>query len=122
MSENEKMFKYKPDAVKGQSGSEAVLQKTVAKFLDMQRHLWNHSPNGGNRSAREAASFKKQGVKAGWPDILIVDLMLVVELKVVYHKPTDEQLAHLHKFRVYGWQAWWVNSFDEFLDLYNSVL
>ena len=122
MTENQKQFKYKPDAIKGQSGGERRLHEAVAKRLDLGGHLWNHSPNGGTRSEREGASFKKQGVKAGWPDILIVDLMLVVELKTGYNKPTDEQLVYLHRFRDAGWQAWWVNSLDEFLDLYKRFI
>lgn len=30
-----------------------------------------HTPNGGKRNPSEAARFKKQGVKAGYPDIAI---------------------------------------------------
>ncbi|MDL2224661.1 VRR-NUC domain-containing protein [Eubacteriales bacterium OttesenSCG-928-M02] len=33
--------------------------------------LMYHIPNGGRRDAREAARFKAEGVKAGYPDICL---------------------------------------------------
>tara|TARA_R110000822_G_scaffold102495_5_gene228898 strand:- start:454 stop:912 length:459 start_codon:yes stop_codon:yes gene_type:complete len=40
-----------------------------------------HIPNGGKRGKREAALFKKMGVKPGVPDLQVVPLSLWVEMK-----------------------------------------
>ncbi len=45
----------------------------LAIWLDRNKILYTHIPNGGKRNAREAASFKRMGVKAGVPDYLIFD-------------------------------------------------
>ena len=34
--------------------------------------LLHHSPNGGKRNAREAARFKNMGVRAGFPDLILL--------------------------------------------------
>lgn len=34
--------------------------------------LVHHSPNGGKRSAREAARFKAMGTRAGWLDLVFI--------------------------------------------------
>ena len=31
----------------------------------------HHSPNGGKRNVKEAARFKREGVKAGFPDLIL---------------------------------------------------
>ena len=46
----------------------------LAIWLDRRQILYTHIPNGGLRNAREAASFKRMGVKAGVPDYLIFDV------------------------------------------------
>jgi len=48
-------------------------QITLARWIDRRRPelLWTHPPNGGLRRVRQAAAFKRMGVKAGVPDILI---------------------------------------------------
>lgn len=57
--------------------SEAEEQATLFHWARMQEKkypelaLMFHIPNGGLRSKSEAARFKKQGVKAGIPDICL---------------------------------------------------
>ena len=52
-------------------------QATLFSWADMQSYhypelkLMFHIPNGGKRSKSEAARFKKEGVKAGVPDIFL---------------------------------------------------
>lgn len=41
----------------------------IAKYPELE--LLHHIPNGGKRNAREAANLKKQGVKAGVPDMCL---------------------------------------------------
>lgn len=41
------------------------------KFLWEKDIRWFHSPNGGGRNPREGEKFKRMGVKAGVPDIIL---------------------------------------------------
>lgn len=62
-----------------------------------------HTPNGGARSATEAAIFKGQGVRKGWPDYTLYMPRswyhgLVLELKAPNGgKPDREQLEILQR-------------------------
>jgi hypothetical protein len=61
------------------------LQIAAANFLRYQypQLLWWHTPNGGKRKYSEAIRFKKAGVRAGVPDILLFweDQKGAIELK-----------------------------------------
>lgn len=90
-----------------------------------------HVPNGGKRNAREGAKFKRQGVLAGVPDILIVhpsrcetneDNVIerlfygfAVELKVKGGKLSQAQKDRLADFHLAGWKQKVVYSLDEFI-------
>lgn len=52
---------------------EDTLQMRVMSFIKVAypHVLAIHCPNGGKRNAREGARFKKMGVLAGTPDILL---------------------------------------------------
>jgi hypothetical protein len=52
-------------------GSEAGLQRAVAQYLDALGLLWCHPPMGGYRTLAVGAELKRQGAKAGVPDVLI---------------------------------------------------
>lgn len=64
-----------------------------------------HSPNGGKRNAREAARFKRMGVRAGYPDFSL-DIAhgryhgLRIELKP----------PRPHKSKVSDSQKWWIET------------
>lgn len=58
--------------------------------------LLYHIPNGGKRTKSEAARFKRQGVKAGVPDLCLPVARhgyhsLYIELKAGGNKPTARQ-------------------------------
>ena len=53
--------------------SEAKEQEQLVKWLDAKGVTYFAVPNGGLRTKATAASLKRQGVKAGVPDILVVD-------------------------------------------------
>jgi hypothetical protein len=67
-------------------------------------------PNGGYRHPATASMLKAEGVKAGYPDIL-VDVArgpwhgLRIELKVKPNKPTPEQGAWIERLRAQGYRA-----------------
>jgi hypothetical protein len=53
--------------------SEAQEQEQLVKWLDAKGVTYFAVPNGGLRTLRTAAGLKRQGVKAGVPDMLIID-------------------------------------------------
>lgn len=50
---------------------ESAEQEALAQALDKAGLLWSATANGGRRDKRTAAGLKRQGVKAGLPDVLI---------------------------------------------------
>lgn len=81
-----------------ESGAQEALFDWIAlqkgKYPELQ--LAFHVPNGGKRNAAEAAHLKRQGVKAGVPDIMLPVARcgyhgLFIELKVGKNKPTENQ-------------------------------
>ena len=67
-----------------------------------------HIPNGGSRNKIEAHNLKKQGVKAGVPDICLPVPRgkyhgLYIELKYGKNKPTAAQLCWLNNLNMQGY-------------------
>lgn len=63
--------------------------------------LLHHIPNGGSRNKKEAANLKRQGVKAGVPDLHLPVPRgkyhsLYIEMKVEPNKPTKEQVKWIN--------------------------
>ena len=74
--------------------------------LDMLYHI----PNGGSRNGKEAANLKRQGVKAGVPDLCLPVARgsyhgLYIELKYSKNKPTELQEGWLTRLRQQGYVA-----------------
>lgn len=51
--------------------SEADEQRAVIEYCDWRRIPVFHIPNGGSRHPGEAANLKRQGVRAGVPDLCV---------------------------------------------------
>ena len=49
--------------------SEAQEQEVIIQWADLHGLPLFHIPNGGKRNAAEAAHLKRQGVRAGVPDL-----------------------------------------------------
>jgi hypothetical protein len=99
-------------------GSEDNFQKAVARYLDAKGVLWFHCPNGGHRNVAEAAKLKAMGVKAGIPDILILEPRkfcygFAIELKVGKNKCTDSQKEMQRHFIAANWHVLVSYSLDE---------
>lgn len=65
-------------------------------------------PNGGRRNKAEAAHLKRQGVKAGVPDLCLSIPRgkyhgLYIEMKVDNNKPTEKQEHWLRNLSYYGY-------------------
>jgi hypothetical protein len=108
-------------------GKESDFQETVARFLDSLEVAWNHCPNGGNRNSREGASLKRQGVKAGFPDISIFEPRgsfhgLFIELKRDGEKPRANQLIWLNDLYSKGYQTAVTDSMEELIEIVNTYL
>ena len=70
--------------------------------------LMFHIPNGGSRNKLEAANLKKQGVKAGVPDLFLPVSRggyhgLFIELKYDKNKPTEKQTEWLKNLNEQGY-------------------
>lgn len=70
--------------------------------------LLHHIPNGGSRNVIEAANLKRQGVKAGVPDICLPvpssgNHGLYIEMKYGNNKPTEKQKAWLSALNRQGY-------------------
>ena len=69
-----------------------------------------HIPNGGSRNQLEAANLKRQGVKAGVPDLCLPVPKdgyhgLYIEMKYGKNKPTGNQEEWLESLRQYGYKT-----------------
>lgn len=104
--------------------SEASEQATLFQWSYVARQkykeleLMYHVPNGGRRDKREAASLRRQGVKAGIPDIVLPVARggffgLYIELKFGKNKTSSIQDVWIKRLRemnykvevCYGWVA-----------------
>lgn len=91
-------------------------QITLFKWRDMfagkypELLLMHHIPNGGSRNKREAAKFKRMGVKAGVPDIFLPVPKngrhgLYIELKAGKNTATKEQREFIEEVKALGYEA-----------------
>ena len=107
-------------------GKEDDLQQICARYLAYYPDVFYcHVPNGGKRNPREGAKFKRMGVKAGIPDILIFNPNdsyngLAIELKVKGGKLSQSQKEALKRFELIRWRVEVVYSFDQFEDIIDA--
>jgi len=68
-------------------------QITFCNYLDFMNILYFAVPNGGSRNEREAKNLKKEGVKAGVPDMVVIleGQCLFVEMKRVKGSTTSKE-------------------------------
>ncbi len=94
--------------------SEATEQETVIQWCGWHegKHpelkLIYHVPNGGSRNTIEAANLKRQGVKAGVPDLCLPVPKngfhgLYIEMKYGKNKTTEKQKEWLESLRGQGY-------------------
>lgn len=113
--------------------SEATEQEIVIKWCEYnsQRHpelkLIYHVPNGGSRNQLEAANLKRQGVKAGVPDLnLPVALQgfhgLYIEMKFGKNKTTEKQKWWLEQLQQQGYKTAVCYGADEAIDTIKEYL
>lgn len=93
--------------------TEAQEQAALFQWAEMAKKqypeltLMYHVPNGGSRNIIEARNLKRQGVKAGVPDICLPVARggfhgLYIELKAGKGRPSSKQLYWLKKLNEHG--------------------
>lgn len=96
--------------------SEATEQERVIAWAawNERKHpelkLLYHIPNGGSRNEVEAVNLKRQGVKAGVPDLCLPAARcgfhgLYIEMKYGRNKTTQKQESWLDELRQQGYKA-----------------
>lgn len=94
--------------------SESGEQQVLAQWLDLNRILWTHVPNGRHRSKIVGALLKREGVKPGVPDVLIFDpppklpggrVGVAIELKLQGGRTSAAQAEWMRELRERGWIA-----------------
>lgn len=108
--------------------TEEMLHRTVARFLSLALRsptIWTSIDAGAGKMSRAAAGRRKaRGVKAGWPDILVMHpvaragnnygcWMLGIELKTAKGRLSPEQKAVAQAFEQAGGFAFVARSVDE---------
>lgn len=109
--------------------SEAQVQEAIIDYCDFRHWPIFAIPNGGFRNKKEAKNLKRQGVRAGVPDLMLPVSKrgcngLFIELKVGRNKPTEKQLEWLDTLNANGYKAVVCVGFDkarETLDWYMEV-
>lgn len=103
--------------------NEAYEQTKLFKWIAFARNTYKelyllyHIPNGGKRNQKEAFNLKRQGVRAGVPDLCLPVARgkfhaLYIELKVGKNKATQKQKEWIKRLSeqgnmalvCYGWE------------------
>lgn len=92
---------------------EETEQMVLAEWLDRHGITWFHVPNEGKHKVQYRAKQKRLGVRAGVPDVIVIDSPpngeealkgCVIELKRRKGgRVTPEQAEWLDRFRERGW-------------------
>lgn len=107
------------------------MQKSCVEWFDLQypglRLRLHHSPNGGYRNVIEASKFKLMGVRAGFPDLILLvptgkHPFLGIELKTKTGRQSELQKAYQKEFEKAGARYVICRSFDEFRREVNGYL
>jgi hypothetical protein len=105
-----KTDKYGTKVVQIKPPSEHEEQKTLIAWLDFKKIAYFAVPNEGLRTQRNGARLKAQGMVAGAPDIVLVDLTsaevpVAIEMKTKKGRLTDSQRNMHDIMRRAGWHV-----------------
>ena len=101
---------------------EATEQEAVVEYCAYRGIEIFAIPNGGKRNKIEAANLKRQGVKAGVPDLCVPVARrgyhgLFIEMKYGKNKTTPSQDDWLNKLNREGYLAKVCNGYSEAIEL-----
>ena len=101
--------------------TEAQLHRAVAVYLRLVLRsptIWTTIGHGGGGRVR-GAMLKAKGLKAGWPDIIIIHpefadkIVLGIELKTKKGKPSPDQLGVVRQFELANCKMVFCRSLDD---------
>lgn len=107
------------------------LQISCVRWWDMthpnDKRLLSHSANGGKRNIIEAAKFKEMGVRAGFPDLILLIPnkfypFMGIELKTATGRQSEQQKAYQREFERRGYKYVIVRSLNEFIKVVSDYL
>ena len=106
---------------------EAIVQCHVVQYCDWHKIPVFHIPNGGKRNRKEAANLKRQGVRAGVPDLCIPVAKgsyhgLYIEFKSPEEKPSKDQKELLQGLQEAGYFACVIDRLDAAIKITQSYL
>ena len=113
--------------------TEADEQKALMQWAKWQEgrypelKLLHHCPNGGTRNKLEAANLKRQGVKAGVPDLFLPVARngkygMFIEMKVGRNKCTDNQKKWIRNLLEQGYEVKVCYSCEEAIQIIKKYL
>lgn len=113
--------------------TEADEQKALMQWAKWQEgrypelKLLYHCPNGGTRNKLEAANLKRQGVKAGVPDLFLPVARngkygMFIEMKVGRNKCTDNQKKWIRNLLEQGYEVKVCYSCEEAIQIIKKYL
>lgn len=107
--------------------SEAHEQIAVVNYCDILGIPVFHVPNGGIRNKIEAANLKRQGVKAGVPDLVIPCARcgyhgLYIEMKTKTGRISDKQKEWLKLLRKEGYAAYVARGASQAIELIDHYM
>lgn len=96
---------------------ESNIQQTVVQWFRLQypQYVIAAIPNGGFRNAREAAIMQREGVLAGFSDLIIMaeHNVLLLEMKTPDGRQSEKQKAFQNKVCKLGFQYIICRSFEQ---------
>lgn len=108
--------------------SEESLQIACVNWFRYQypepKYLIFAVPNGGKRNIITAVKMKKQGVRAGIPDLCIMTQgkMFFIEMKIGKNQLTENQIEIISMINDFGFKTYVARSFEEFEKICNLEL
>lgn len=96
---------------------ESNIQQAVVKWFRMQypRFIIAAVPNGGFRNVREAAIMQREGVLAGFADLVVIARrnVLFLEMKTTKGQQSDKQKEFQNKVSELGFEYIICRSFEQ---------
>ena len=102
---------------------ESHIQQQIVAWFRMQypEYVIAAIPNGGLRNAIEACIMKKEGVLAGFSDLIIIinQKVLFVEIKTKTGRQSEHQKEFQHKIEMLGFDYIICRSLNEFAQAFS---
>ena len=107
--------------------SEAGEQSAFVEYVEWRGYPIFHIPNGGSRNKTEAANLKRQGVRAGVPDLMIPVARngyhgLFIEMKTATGRATESQKRWIQRLTEQGYMAVVAKGYDAAMKIFDNYI